>query len=75
MWNAFVRGIRLIVLVNESDIVKTDDDDLENLCNTYAYAVFFLDCTVRLKSNALLHYFTGKFDVIVGDHSLITICI
>ena len=30
MWNAFVRGIRLIVLVNESDIVKTDDDDLEN---------------------------------------------
>ena len=33
--------------------------------------LFFLDCTVRLKSNALLHYFTGKFDVIVGDHSLI----
>ena len=55
--------------------MKTDDDDLENLCNTYAYAVFFLYCTVRLKSNALLHYFTGKFDVIVGDHSLITICI
>lgn len=35
--------------------------------------LFFLDCTVRFKSNALLHYFTGKFDVIVGDHSLITI--
>lgn len=57
MWNAFVRGIRLIVLVNESDIVKTDDDDLENLCNTYAYAVFFrLYCKIQIKCTFTLLY-------------------
>ena len=58
MWNAFVMGIRLIVLVNESDIVKTDDDDLENLCNTYAYAVFFfrLYCKIKIKCSFTLLY-------------------
>lgn len=46
-----------MVLVNESDIVKTDDDDLENLCNTYAYAVFFrLYCKIKIKFSFTLLY-------------------